>query len=160
MAMSEGRPPSPQSRPNLTGRFMTEKHQPYGKIRDTLFCRLTLSRAARHLRRLHLSRALALRRRERGVLPARARIWSAPTGDFVETIQSDSTCPVLFAKTFPFPSDPNQNYIYRRPASFSRGVSRSSRTLSAGCDGRGGTQTNGAGHGRRSRVVLASRRWR
>src|SRR5438552_5005341 len=111
--MSEGRPPSPQSRPNLTGRFMTEKHQPYGKIRDTLFCRLTLSRAARHLRRLHLSRALALRRRERGVLPARARTWTAPTGDFGETPQADSSLSFLFAKPRLIPSDPNQYYNYR-----------------------------------------------
>ena len=63
-------------------------------------------------------------------------IWSAPTARFVETIQADSTCPVLLAKTFWFRDHPNQTYKSRRPASFSRGVSRSSRTLGAGCDGR------------------------
>jgi hypothetical protein len=42
-----------------------------------------------------------------------------------------------------------------------RGVSRSSRTFGAGCDGRGWRrQTSGAIGGRRSRVVLTPRRWR
>jgi hypothetical protein len=47
-----------------------------------------------------------------------------------------------------------------------RGVSRSSRTLGAGCDGRGGVRrANSAPDewhccGRRSRVVLTPRRWR
>jgi hypothetical protein len=41
-----------------------------------------------------------------------------------------------------------------------RGVSRSSRTLSAGCGGRLGARDECANGGRRSRVVLTPRRWR
>jgi hypothetical protein len=41
-----------------------------------------------------------------------------------------------------------------------RGVSRSSRTLSAGCDERGDVTRRMTSRVRRSRVVLASRRWR
>ena len=35
--------------------------------------------------------------------------------EFVEADQSDLPCPVPFAKIFPFPPDPNQQYIPRRP---------------------------------------------
>jgi hypothetical protein len=41
-----------------------------------------------------------------------------------------------------------------------RGVSRSSRTLGAGCDGRLGATDERVLSGRRSRVVLTPRRWR
>jgi len=41
-----------------------------------------------------------------------------------------------------------------------RGVSRSSRTLGAGCDGRGVSADERQCRGRRSRMVLAPRRWR
>jgi hypothetical protein len=41
-----------------------------------------------------------------------------------------------------------------------RGVSRSSRTLGAGCGGRGGALDEWRQSGRRSRVVLTPRRWR
>jgi hypothetical protein len=37
---------------------------------------------------------------------------------FVETIQSDFTSPVLFAKIFPFQPDPNHLYIPRVPPPF------------------------------------------
>jgi hypothetical protein len=40
-----------------------------------------------------------------------------------------------------------------------RGASRSSRTLGAGCGGRGSVQTYALACGRRSRVVLMPRRW-
>ena len=40
-----------------------------------------------------------------------------------------------------------------------RGVSRSSRTLAAGCDGRGCISRRGIWRGRRNRVVLIPRRW-
>jgi hypothetical protein len=58
---------------------------------------------------------------------------------------------------------PNQRHDPRRPAPDKRGASRSSRTLSAGCDGRIGSQRalradERSRCGRRSRVVLASRR--
>jgi hypothetical protein len=46
------------------------------------------------------------------------------------------------------------------PRPIKRGVSRSSRTLGGGCDGRGGARDERAGHGRTSRVVLAPRCWR
>jgi hypothetical protein len=41
-----------------------------------------------------------------------------------------------------------------------RGASRSSRTLGAGCGGRGSAPDERHGRGRRSRVVLTPRRWR
>ena len=73
--------------------------------------------------------------------------FRAQTARFVETDQFDSTSPVLFAKRYPFPFDPNQIYIPRRSVP-QRGVSRSSRTrdgmrwtrqrLSVGRDGRAG----------------------
>jgi hypothetical protein len=73
-------------------------------------------------------------------------------------VQSDSTCPVLVAKIFSFPSDPNHPHILRHPVP-QRGGSRSSRT-------RGGMRWTQAAHltralpcGRRSRVVLTPRRW-
>ena len=53
--------------------------------------------------------------------------FRAQTARFVETDQFDSTSPVLFAKRYPFPFDPNQIYIPRRLIP-QRGVSRSSRT--------------------------------
>jgi hypothetical protein len=55
----------------------------------------------------------------------------------------------------------NHGQLSARSVPARRGVSRSSRTLDAGCDGRTLTQeTNAAARGRRSRVVLAPRRWR
>src|ERR1700687_16030 len=57
----------------------------------------------------------------------RATRWLAMTDSRSGTAQFDSPRPVLFAKIFPFPPDPNQIYIPRRPAPH-RGVSRSSRT--------------------------------
>jgi hypothetical protein len=41
----------------------------------------------------------------------------ARAAQFVETIQSDSTCPALFAKIYPFSPDPNHLHIPVRPAS-------------------------------------------
>jgi hypothetical protein len=46
------------------------------------------------------------------------------------------------------------------PRPHRRGASRSSRTLGAGCDGRAWCTDECARRGRRSRVVLAPRRWR
>jgi hypothetical protein len=51
--------------------------------------------------------------------------------------QCDSTGPVPFAKIFLFSSDPNHLLIPRCLALSWRGVSRSSRTLGAGCGGCG-----------------------
>src|SRR3954447_16975333 len=75
----------------------------------------------------------------------KARTWMPGTSpgttvkarraEFVEADQADLGCPVPFAKTFRFRSDPNQKYIRAIP-SHMRGVSRSSRTLGTGCDGR------------------------
>src|SRR5438874_13664893 len=84
---------------------------------------------------------------------------SARKAEFIEADQSDLPCPVPFAKTFPFVSDPNQNYK-RAILSHMRGVSRSSRTLGTGCGGREGSADERCRRGRRSRVVLTSRRWR
>jgi hypothetical protein len=44
--------------------------------------------------------------------------------------------PASAAKRFPFGRDPNQTYTLGCPAPVTRGVSRSSRTLGAGCGGR------------------------
>jgi len=45
------------------------------------------------------------------------------------------------------------------PRAIWRGADASSRTLPAGCGGRVGAEDDRHQHGRRSRVVLASRRW-
>jgi hypothetical protein len=74
--------------------------------------------------------------------------------------QCDSTGPAPFAKIFLFSPDPNHLFIPCCPVPSWRGVSRSSRTLGAGCGGRGGALTNVLACGRRSRVVLTPRRWR
>ena len=56
---------------------------------------------------------------------------------------------------------PQISSIFRVSRTHKRGASRSSGTLGAGCGGRfGGALTNEAMSGRRSRVVLAPRRWR
>ena len=55
-------------------------------------------------------------------------------------------------------SGANQRHFRRRPVPLKRGVSRSSRTLGVGCDGRDGTADERCHCGRRSRVVLTSRR--
>ena len=55
---------------------------------------------------------------------------------------------------------PDTAHIDAIPRSKKRGASRSSRTLGAGCGGRGGASDEGACCGRRSRVVLTPRRWR
>src|SRR5438874_8197934 len=67
-----------------------------------------------------------------------AIIPRARTAEFVEPDQADLGCPVPFAKTFPFVSDPNQNYKRAIPFRL-RGLSRSSRTLGTGCGGRQGS---------------------
>jgi len=55
----------------------------------------------------------------------------------------------------------NHKHLSAHPAAFlQRGVSRSSRTLAVGCGGRGLASDDRRGHVRRSRVVLAPRRWR
>jgi hypothetical protein len=64
------------------------------------------------------------------------------------------------AKIFSFSSGPNHLFIHRHPVPHERGVSRSSRTLGAGSDGRGCALDEQHGGGRRSRVVLTPRRWR
>ena len=57
---------------------------------------------------------------------------------------SDLSSP--FCKNILFYRIPKSAYIPLRPASTERGVSRSSRTLDAGCDGRGWRlKTSGAG---------------
>jgi hypothetical protein len=45
----------------------------------------------------------------------RCKIGLVPTAEFVEADQTDLGCPVPFAKTFRFRSDPNQNYKPRHP---------------------------------------------
>jgi hypothetical protein len=78
--------------------------------------------------------------------------------------KSLKSCPAPRLKIFLFSFDPNHRRILRRPTPSERGVSRSSRTLGVGCDGRNGVRREGAGRnaccGRRSRVVLTPRRWR
>src|SRR5262249_39845142 len=49
--------------------------------------------------------------------------------------------------------------VFPHPAPTERGVSRSSRTLGAGCDGRRGVAGRARRSGRRNRVVSISRRW-
>jgi hypothetical protein len=50
--------------------------------------------------------------------------WAGPlhafarTARFVEAIQADSTCPVWFAKRYPFAFDPNHFYIPAVPPPF------------------------------------------
>ncbi len=61
----------------------------------------------------------------------------ARSARFVQPDQADATCPVLSAKINPLPRTPNQIQPSRRSVPVRRGVSRSSRTLGAGCDGRG-----------------------
>jgi hypothetical protein len=56
-------------------------------------------------------------------------------------------------------SGANQRHFRRRPVPLKRGVSRSSRTLGVGCDGRDGTADERCHCGRRSRSVLIPRRW-
>src|SRR2546430_11549176 len=71
------------------------------------------------------------------------------TARFVETIQADASSPVLSAKIFLFPPDPNQIYISPRPTP-TQGAYRDRHGRGAGCDGRGsvrrahGARTNGA----------------
>jgi hypothetical protein len=43
-------------------------------------------------------------------------IWPARSGRFVEPDHADATCPVLFAKIFPFPSEANHFHVVRIPA--------------------------------------------
>src|ERR1700727_1693522 len=64
----------------------------------------------------------------------------APIGEFIEADQADATCPAVAAKINRFAFSPNQIHKPRRPALLKRGVSRSSRTLGAGCGGRFGAQ--------------------
>src|SRR6266481_8910427 len=58
--------------------------------------------------------------------------------------QRDATCPDLAAKIFRFSAPPNHRHIYRRLVLSKRGGSRSSRTLGAGCGGRGWRAGRGA----------------
>jgi hypothetical protein len=68
----------------------------------------------------------------------------APNGEFSKPDQADATCPVLASKINRFAFCPNQIHKRRRPVLLTRGVSRSSRTLGAGCGGRGRAEkTNG-----------------
>src|ERR1700694_805988 len=69
------------------------------------------------------------------------------------------SCPALIEKIFLF----FRNQIRCTPLAVpfpSRGVSQSSRTLGAGCDGRGSAQTYAPPRGRQNRVVLTPRRRR
>ena len=64
--------------------------------------------------------------------------------EIAQSLQCDLASPVPRAKIFRFPFYPNQMRIGAIP-SRQRGVSRSSRTLGAGCDGRERrAKTNGA----------------
>jgi hypothetical protein len=65
-------------------------------------------------------------------------IGRARSSDFPQRLQADLPGPVSFAKIFHFATTPNHLYKPRHPAPFERGVSRSSRTLGAGCGGREG----------------------
>jgi hypothetical protein len=79
---------------------------------------------------------------------------------FVETIQAVSTCPVLLAKIFPFPSDANHLHIFRHPGPH-RGAFRDRHGRRAGMRWtRAAPKTRALACGRRSRVVLTPRRWR
>jgi hypothetical protein len=62
--------------------------------------------------------------------------WRAPNREFHEAFQADLGGPVLIAKIIRLVQTPNQHEHPACPAPDPRGVSRSSRTLEAGCDGR------------------------
>src|ERR1700748_1645616 len=83
----------------------------------------------------------------------------APIGEFSKPDQADAICPVLAGKINRFALHPNQLYKRRRPAPATRGVSRSSRTLARDAvDAWRAQDERACSGGRRSRVVLASRR--
>jgi hypothetical protein len=85
-------------------------------------------------------------------------ISSARSGQIHLPDQADLGRPDPFAKIFRFSPDPN--HFRTHPVPFrTRGVSRSSRTLDAGCGGRRGAIDEQRQSGRRSRVVLTPRRW-
>jgi hypothetical protein len=68
--------------------------------------------------------------------------WFAMTDEWqliCPTGKSAKSCPALARKIFLFFRRPNQSYVSRCPAPLKRGASRSSRTLGAGCGGRGST---------------------
>jgi hypothetical protein len=93
------------------------------------------------------------------VLPFGLVDMVAPNDKFIEPDQSDSTCPLLPSKIFPFPLPPNHLHLSRRPAS-SRGAFRDRHGRRA----RDAVDASGARDectecGRRSRVVLIPRRW-
>jgi hypothetical protein len=88
------------------------------------------------------------------------RISDAFVRRISEFFQRDLGRPDGARKIFCFPSRPNHRLIPRCPAPHERGVSRSSRTLGAGCGGRGCAFDEQRKRGRRSRVVLTPRRWR
>src|SRR6185437_2783088 len=73
--------------------------------------------------------------------------------------QADLGCPDCRLKTFRFSPAANQSLLPLSRA-HKRGVSRSSRTLGAGCDERGDVTRRMTLPVRRSRVVLTPRRWR
>ena len=62
----------------------------------------------------------------------------ARKAEFPEAVQRDSTCPVPNQNIFRFPRRANHLYKLAPSRVPSRGVSRSSRTLGAGCGGRFG----------------------
>ena len=103
----------------------------------------------------------------------------ARTAEFLQPDQPVSTCPVPLRKNIPLPIPPKSSLSRSPSRPTQRGVSRSSRTLGAGCGGRGSvlrardrradslksvsdtlsTRTRDAASGRPNRVVLTPRRW-
>ena len=100
---------------------------------------------------------------------ARPKVRMLQKTKFASPINADSTVQSSAKKYFTPPVGQIISTSPRHPASILRGVSRSSRTLGAGCGGRGGAERRTAPcpakpfgedgcRGRRSRVVLISRR--
>jgi hypothetical protein len=94
------------------------------------------SRSSRKLERLNSFRHHP---RRRGVTAGVARKI-----EFVEAVQRDSTSPVPNQNIFRFPCRANHLYKLAPSRAHSRGVSRSSRTLGAGCGGRLGAARRAA----------------
>jgi hypothetical protein len=89
------------------------------------------------------------------------RISTPKKVEFLPSLDQRFRCPALQRKIFRLTRRANHPYKAAPSRPLERGVSRSSRTLGAGCGGRGDVKRRMTLIcGRRSRVVLAPQRWR
>src|SRR6202030_2565091 len=82
----------------------------------------------------------------------------ARNGEFVEPAQADATCPVPSQKIFRFWR--RANHFYNSRVLLLEGAFRDRHERGVECGGRGCALDEWRRRGRRSRVVLAPRRWR